>query len=239
MNLDQILELFSNHSLQGLLLAVGAIIFWVLDNVFGFPRLIARLFNSIFQIVLQKKMEEMESHHKTISESDIIKHKIFNHINFLMYNKIPTFEFSSEFRTAVFRKYLTIYLKKHKDVLKKFVESKTFEHIDDAQLWNTFLSLTNEIIFDYETEMISTGIPKIIVEKMKSKNNDGLIYTLTLIERICESSFHTSDKNFLKVLTILDIYKTALETTMINSVKVCNSINGQLKGLSIDGKTEP
>ena len=111
--------------------------------------------------------------------------------------------------------------------------------MDDTQLWNSLLSLINEIIYDYETEMMAVGIPRIIIEKMKSRNNDRISLTIDLIEGICNSSFYNSEKNFLKVYSILNIYLAILENTISGSVKVCDSINGQLRGMSIDGKVEP
>jgi hypothetical protein len=242
MNFDQIIELFANHSIQGLLLAIGAAIFWILDNLIGFPRLISRFFYKVFEIVLRRKIDSNDgsgSSYKIISESDITNHDIFNYLNFWIYSKIPTFEFSSEFRTVVFRKYLTIYLKKHKEIFKRFISEKSFTEMNDTQLWNTFLSIINEIIYDYETEMMATGIPRIIIEKMKSKNNERISLTIDLIEGICNSSFYHSDKNYLKVYSILNIYLAVLENTITGSIKICDSINGQLKGMSMDGKTEP
>lgn len=241
MGLQHILDLLSNHSFQGLLFALGALIFWVLDSMFGLPKILMRVFYSIVEIVLKKKIGsgEFDDKFKHISESDINNHDIFNYLNFWIYSKIPTLEFSSEFRTIVFRKYLTIYLQKHKVIFKKFIEEKSFIEMDDTQLWNSLLSLINEIIYDYETEMMAVGIPRIIIEKMKSRNNDRISLTIDLIEGICNSSFYNSEKNYLKVYSILNIYLAILENTISGSVKVCDSINGQLKGMSIDGKVEP
>jgi hypothetical protein len=236
------IDLLSNHSVQGIVLALGAIIFWILDQVFGLPRILSRIFYSIIQSILKKNptsKDGLELHMKNISESDINNHDIFNYLNFWIFSKIPTLEFSSEFRTTVFRKYLTIYLKKHKEIFRKFIEDKKFTDMDDTQLWNCLLSLINEIIYDYETEMTSIGIPRIIIEKMKARNNDRISLTIDLIEGICNSSFYNSEKNYLKVYSILNIYLAILENTIAGSVKVCDSINGQLKGMSIDGKIEP
>ena len=240
MDFNHIMELLGDHSIQGIIFAVGAIIFWILDTMFGLPKILNRVFYSIVELIVKKKMNEdnQDAHMKHISESDINNHDIFNYLNFWIYSKIPTLEFSSEFRTVVFRKYLTIYLKKHKDLFRKFIEDKRFTDMDDTQLWNSLLSLINEIIYDYETEMIAVGIPRIIIEKMKSKNNDRISLTIDLIEGICNSSFYNSEKNYLKVYSILNIYLAILENTIAGSVKVCDSINGQLKGMSMDGKTE-
>jgi hypothetical protein len=101
------------------------------------------------------------------------------------------------------------------------------------------LSLINNIIYDYEREMELAGIPKIIIEKMKAKNNDTISLTIDLIEGICSSQFYSSDGNLLKIYSILNIMLSILENTISNSDHICNSINGQLKGMSMNGKTEP
>ena len=241
MDIDKILELFSNHTIQGLLLAGGAIIFWILDTFIGMPKFLSRIFYMVFEKIIKRPISDgsSEGSKKVIIETDIQNHDIFNYLNFWMHSKIPTLEFSSEFRTVVFRKYLTIYLKKHRENFKKFIDDKSFYEMNDTQVWNRLLSLINEIIYDYETEMMAVGIPRIIIEKMKSRNNERISLTIDLIEGICNSSFYNSDKNLLKIYSILNIYLAILENTISSSIKVCDSINGQLKGMSMDGKTEP
>ena len=73
----------------------------------------------------------------------------------------------------------------------------------------------------------------------KSKNNDTITLTIDLIESISNSQFYESEKNLLKMYSILNIILSILENTISNSQSVCNSINGQLKGLTITegGKT--
>ncbi|NBP55302.1 hypothetical protein EBU71_01955 [bacterium] len=168
---------------------------------------------------------------RTISQSDILNHDIFNYIDFWKYSKIPTFNFSTEYRTHVFRKYLTLFLKNWKENLENYINSKKFEEMDSSELWRSFLSLINDVIYDYEREMEAQNIPKIIIEKMKSKNNDIVSLTINLLEGICSSQFYESEKNYLKVYSILNIILSILENTISNSEITCNSINGQLKGL--------
>ena len=119
------------------------------------------------------------------------------------------------------------------------MNSKEYQQMDNPKLWKASLDLLNRIVYEYEKEMIDTGIPKIVVDKMKSKNNDTITLTIDLIEGICNSQFYESENNFLKVYSILNILLSVLENTISNSESICNSINGQLKGLSFDGKTEP
>ena len=99
--------------------------------------------------------------------------------------------------------------------------------------------LINQTVYDYEREMLEVGLPKIVVDKMKLKNNDTITLTIDLIEGICNSQFYTSDKNLLKVYSILNILLSVLENTISHSEGVCDSINGQLKGLTFEGKKEP
>jgi hypothetical protein len=110
--------------------------------------------------------------------------------------------------------------------------------MDDSELWNSLLSLINKIIHDYEKESESIGIPRVIIEKMKKRNNDILSLTLDLFEGVCNSQFYSSDKNLLKVYSILNILLSVLENTLSSSASVCNLINGELKGLVMDGKKE-
>lgn len=189
---------------------------------------------------MKKKIKETNTE---ISESDIINHDIFNYIDFWTYSKVPTLQFSSDYRTIVFKKYLIIFLKSYKRGLLEFVQSKEYQTMDQSQLWKSLLSLINKIVWDYEKECDESGIPKIVVMKMKSKNNDTITLTIDLIESISNSSFYESDKNFLKMYSIMNILLSILENAISNSESICNGINGQLKGLSINenGKkyTEP
>ena len=175
----------------------------------------------------------------TLSESDITNHDIFNYIDFWTYSKIPTFTFSTEYRTVVFRKYLSVFLKSYKRNLQKFVLEREYRDMDDAELLKALLNLVNTTIYDYERELLDDGIPKIVIEKMKAKNNDNLDLILDLINSVCSSHFYDSEHNYLKVYSILNILLSVLESTVNSSESICNSINGQLKGLNFDGKTEP
>ena len=174
-----------------------------------------------------------------MGESDITNHDIFNYIDFWTYSKIPTFTFSTEYRTVVFRKYLSVFLKSYKKNLQKFVLEREYRDMDDAELLKALLNLVNTTIYDYERELLDDGIPKIVIEKMKAKNNDNLDLILDLINSVCSSHFYDSEHNYLKVYSILNILLSVLESTVNSSESICNSINGQLKGLNFDGKTEP
>lgn len=166
-----------------------------------------------------------------ITEADITSHEIFNYINLWKFSMVPTINFSTEYRTVVFRKYLSIYLECYKDDLKSFLQTD-YKSMGASEIKGAFLDLINKIIYDYERKMADAGIPKIIIEKMKVRNNDTINLTIDLIEGICGSNFYDSDNNYLKVYSILNIILSVLDNTIANSESTCNSINGQLAGLS-------
>lgn len=238
MQLKDIIEVFEKYGFKGLVFVLIISLVFLLIKSSWFSGLLSKITDLVIENFTKKKTSK-EIKVKGIEESDILNHDIFNYIDFWIYSKIPTFQFSTEYRTVVFRKYLTIFLKKHKENIKKYVEDKNFEQMTDAELWTSLLKLINDIIYDYEREMESIGIPKVVIEKMKVKNNDTISLTIDLIEGVCNSQFYNSEGNFLKIYSILNIVLSILENTITHSEQICNSINGQLKGMSMDGKIEP
>jgi hypothetical protein len=67
--------------------------------------------------------------------------------------------------------------------------------MDEPQMLKLFLHLINKTVYDYEKEMVESGIPSIVIEKMKVKNNDNILLTIDLVEGICSSPFYNSEKN--------------------------------------------
>ena len=239
--MKDIFQYFEKHLGQSVMVTILAGVVYtlvlMLTKSTWFNSFMTKISDRFLDKVMKKKTETVNI--RTITESDILNHEIFKYIDFWMYSRVPTIQFSTEYRTVVFRKYLSIYLKKHKENIKKYVDDKKFETMDDPALWNSLLTLINDTIYDYEREMENSGIPKIVIEKMKIKNNDIISLTIDLISGVCDSQFYTSEKNLLKIYSILNIMLSILENTISNSEHICNSINGQLKGLSMDGKKEP
>ncbi len=238
MGVEEIKNLLENYGIGGglFIILVYIIIAGIKSEWFG--NLLSKLSDKFIETFMKSKTKDVDIV-RNITDSDITNHDIFNYIDFWTYSKIPTFIFSTEYRTVVFRKYLTIYLKSYKKNISKYALSKEYQNMDQAQLSTSLLNLINNIIYDYEREADEVGIPKIVIEKMKIKNNDTITLTLDLIEGVCSSQFYSSDKNLLKVYSIMNILLSVLENTISNSENVCNSINGQLKGLKFtdSGKT--
>lgn len=228
MNIDYS-DLIAKYGIWGVALVIVLVFGGSLISSIKWSSLWTKVSDKFIEIFLRNKIKKEPL--RSISESDIINHDIFNYIDFWTYSKIPTFQFSSEYRSVVFKKYLTIYLKNYKSELYAFVQSGDYKEMDQSQIWKSSINLINNIVSTYELEMRENRIPDIIILKMKSKNNDTIGLFLSEIERVCNSSFYTSDKNYLKIYSILNTLLSILENTIINSEGVCNNINGQLKGL--------
>ncbi len=233
MDINSLLPFFEKYGFKGVLGLIAIYFVYSIIKLSWFDTFIKELIEKF------KSKKSNSVVNNDITESDILNHDIFNYIDFWLYSKIPTIQFSTEYRTEVFRKYLTIYLKKHKENIHKYITSKNFQEMDDNEIWKSILDLINRIIYDYEKEMIEVGIPDIVIQKMKVKNNDTVTLTIDLIEGICTSNFYKSDKNLLKVYSILNILLSILQNTIFSSESTCNSINGALQGLTFNGKTEP
>jgi hypothetical protein len=239
MDIKFISDLFKNYGFGGAIIFAIILIFMFAIKNQWFSDIFSKLSEKFVERFMRNKTKDLTTVAKNITESDISNHDVFNYIDFWVHSKVPTIQFSTEYRTAVFRRYLSVYLRSYKKNLISFVNDGSYQQMDDAQLWKAFLNLINNIVYDYERESEDIQIPKIVIEKMKAKNNDTIVLTIDLIEGICGSQFYTSDKNYLKVYSILNILLSVLENTISNSENVCNSINGQLKGLTFEGKTEP
>ena len=229
-----LIDIFKDYGVIGVILvAIGLVIVGVIKSSFT-KKLYSKLQEFFLFVFLKSKTKEVTSVEISITDSDVSNHDIFNYIDLLTYSKVPTIQFSTEYRTVVFRKYLTTFLKSYKENIKNYISSGDFKNMDNAQLWQSLLKLITDIVYDYEKEMEQAGIPKVVIEKMKVKNNDMINLIIDLIGGICNSTFYNSDHNLLKVYSILNIVLSILENTISGSESTCNSINGQLAGLSFN-----
>jgi hypothetical protein len=231
MEISDITKVFDEYGWPGGTFILILFLLAMLVKSKWFGEIWSKLSDKFIERFMRNKTKDIQTNVKNITYSDISNHDIFNYIDFWAYSKVPTFQFSTEYRTVVFRKYLTTYLRSYKRNLNSFVSDAKYQQMDSAEIWKSILNLINTIVYDYEKEMSELGIPSIIIEKMKTKNNDTITLTIDLIEGICSSQFYNSDNNLLKMYSILNILLSVLENTISNSEAVCNSINGQLKGL--------
>lgn len=231
-------DIFKEYGWFGLLVCVFVFLFISMMKSAWIKRIYSYLSEKFIERFIRGEAKK-NNLSKSLAETDIINHDINNYIDFWMYSKIPTIRFNTDYRTAVFRKYLTLYLKSYKNNINDFITSRDYQNMDDSEIWTSFLNLINKTVYNYESEMREQGIPDVIIEKMKIRNNDTITLTIDLIEGICTSEFYISENNYLKVYSILNILLSVLENTVYRSEDVCNAINGQLKGLTFGGFTEP
>ena len=175
----------------------------------------------------------------SVEESDVMHHDIFNYITFWLESNIPTMIFLTDFRTVVFKKYLVIFFETYHDNLKTFIKDGSYKKMSKSELKQELIHLLTNIIYDYELEMKKQGIPDVVILKMKEKNNETLNVIMELVNSITNSNFYDTEDNLLKMYSFLNIILAILDSIISNAETVCNNINGELKGLTMDGVTEP
>lgn len=220
MSYTDLKEIFASYGIFGVILSV------VVFAVFIKPE----LFKNIKDLFTKNNV--------SILETQLSNHVVFSQFDFWMVQKIPTLNFKSKFRNLVFRDYLTIYLKAYKSNIESFINSKKYETLDNNQFWNSISELLNNITKEYEAEMVLIGIPALVIEKMKHRNNDYGQLIRNLAKGISESEFYKSDKNRLKMYSILNIIYPIIEGSIFQSEDVCTVLNGELTGKTYKGETE-
>ena len=168
MNFSDLVTLIEQHGIKGVILSAFLFGIYTLIKSDWFATLMGKVSDWFVDKFMSNKIKSVESSVRKINVSDIQNHDILNYIDFWTYSKVPTFQFSTEYRTVVFRKYLTIFLKNYKRNIEKFVSDKSYEEMDEPQILKAFLNLINQTVYDYEREMVEVGIPSVIIEKMKS-----------------------------------------------------------------------
>jgi hypothetical protein len=229
---------------RGLTTAIIATVIFILIMVvkLGYEKQILNSLKNILNFFRRKRKKSKNSKQTTkveVRESEIINHEIFSLIDFWVYSKIPTLDLKTQFRDAVFKKYLHIYFRSFKDMLHVYVNDASYKKMGDSELKMNLLKLVNDIVFDYESEMIKSGIPHLIVNKMKERNTETLKLIIELISSICSSNFYNSEMNLLKMYSFLNISLSVLENTLGHCEDVSQSINGELKGMTFNGFIEP
>ena len=152
-NLD-VMKFLELYGLKGFLFLSIIVIIGSVVKSEWFGKWLSKVSDKFVERFMRNKTKSIDNQVRNITDSDITNHDIFNYIDFWMYSKVPTFQFSTEYRTAVFRKYLSIYLRNYKNDISSFVTSKKYQTMDQAEIWRELLNLINTIVYDYEREMI-------------------------------------------------------------------------------------
>ena len=131
MSLTDLITFLKEYGLQSSGLIIISILLWSFLKTDWISKKVIDLFNKL----LSKKPDNK------INMSHIINHNMFNYIDFWIYSKVPTIKFSTEYRTVIFRKYLTVLLMKYRDNMQKYITSSVYEEMDESELWKSILTL--------------------------------------------------------------------------------------------------
>ena len=129
MELKDIVVVFEKYGWVGGTFIVLLFILMFTIKSSWFTTLWSKISDKVVEKFMKNKTKDIKNSIRNITESDIENHDIFNYVDFWSYSKIPTFQFSTEYRTVVFRRYLAIYLKSYKSNLRSFVSDKLYQKI--------------------------------------------------------------------------------------------------------------
>ena len=249
--LESLIELFSKTNIpSGVIGGSLALLSALLIALFKskvFQELLTGIFNwnfsmkgKIFKPKETKKTKlDEEVMEESLSEDDLLNHDIFNYIDFWLTNQIPSMTLKSRYRTAVFRKYLKIYFKTYKYKLHEYVKSREYEKYTSVELRKSIFDLFLNITKAMENDMMSNDIPNVIITKMKHAHRSRNELALESTISVCDRNIYDTKLNRMKVYSILGLIYPILDNTITNIEPVCDNLNGELGGLSIDGFTEP
>jgi hypothetical protein len=228
-----------NTDFGKILLAAVALIFYSLLKTDFVKKTTTKYLDIFLYKIKGGKRKTVSEQSMEVSENDILHHDIFNYMTVWIETNIPNMTFFTEFRTIAFRKYLIIFFETYQSKLLEFIKDPAYKKMSNPELKQTLIKLLTHIIQEYELEMKKQGLPDAIINKMRNKNNETLNLIMELINSICNSNFYNTEDNLLKIYSFLNILFAILENIVINADIVCNSINGELKGMIIDGVQEP
>ena len=134
MEISDITSILDKYGIKGGIFIIIIFLFITMMKSNWFSTFLAKLSDKFVERFMRNKVKDVSSHVKSITDSDITNHDIFNYIDFWTYSKVPTINFSTEYRTVVFRKYLTIYLKSYKKKISEFVNSKDYQDRKSTRL---------------------------------------------------------------------------------------------------------
>jgi len=143
MEIKDLVDLIEKQGIKGALIILLIFSLYKFANGKWLSDKLSKVSDWFIEKFIKSKVSDVEKSVRKINTSDIDNHDVFNYIDFWTYSKVPTFQFSTEYRTAVFRKYLTIYLKNYKKNIEIFIKDKAYDTMDEPQILNSFLNLIN------------------------------------------------------------------------------------------------
>lgn len=227
MSIEEIIKITTHFEDKGIGFIITISVLVIVTKSKAVKNILSKLLNFFVDKLLMKKESSIEI---KLTESDLIHHDIFSYIEYWTQSNINKINFSTEFRTMVFRKYLKIYLNTYSKEFKTYLIDRSYKVMGDAELRNSIQSLLTRIEVKYEENMIEAGIPQVVIEKMRISNTTTSMMLFNTTENICDSLHYKSEYNYLKIYSIMNTVQGILDAVITQSEKTCNSINGELSG---------
>ena len=162
-----------------------------------------------------------------ITKKTIKNHSIFEMLNYWINIRIPKAKFG---KNKYHNNWAKILLKsKYNSALiniKKTINHKNIDTLNDDILWTHFLSMINDIIQEYEEKSLKKGVPELFIEKFMIWHSKTREIIVKNTELICKSKYYHN--NFEKIYAILNLLLTSYDVTLMDSEQTIYHLNGEL-----------
>ena len=99
MELSELALISEKYGIKGTIFMIIVIFIYTLLKSTFINRFFTKISDKFVERFMRNKTKDSSSV-RMITDSDIINHDIFNYIDFWSYSKVPTIQFSTEYRTA-------------------------------------------------------------------------------------------------------------------------------------------
>ncbi len=162
-----------------------------------------------------------------ITKKTIKNHSIFEMLNYWINIRIPKAKFG---KNKYHNNWAKILLKsKYNSALiniKKTINHKNIDTLNDDILWTHFLSMINDIIQEYEEKSLKKGVPELFIDKFMIWHSKTREIIVKNTELICKSKYYHN--NFEKIYAILNLLLTSYDVTLMDSEQTIYHLNGEL-----------
>lgn len=182
--------------------------------------IITWIFSPIIKHYLDKKSEKPLS----IKSADIHEHPFFWEIDYMIKVTVPKLCISNDcLKSKMLRRFLRIKFKTVFNYYQKLAIKISFnEKVDPKE----YINIITNIVKDYELEAIEQHVPEIFIRKFSEWHTPKIMILQDLIEYISHTDVYHNDSE--KLSAILSSILMTLHFTLMDAVKVTNSMNGEL-----------
>lgn len=165
---------------------------------------------------------------------DLRKHPYFSNIDYWLYVKIHQVNISNENKRNIFIDYMCIKYGTSKKRWYDFVSDTYISKMSKEELASELLKVTINISKEVDKELLSMGMPRLVIEKMDETTSLADKFMVTTINSFCNNQ--QFDDSFDIVFLLLNYYMNIIEVLFYDFMVKLEKMNGQLDNANYTSK---